>query len=580
MKVRALNAATEATRTAKLSDMRFGVDWEKRGTEYLSEDVIERAKQGNKQEKLKIQKCGSEAFQEVHEFAAAIREGKTTWEELDIDDADVRLKWAGLFHRRKKTPGRFMMRLKVPNGLLDSEQMRFFADSVGKYPVEVGVIDITTRQNIQLRGIELQDATDVIDGLYARGLSNLQSGMDNVRNLVGSPIAGIDPLEQFDTRELAKQIDAMITNNGKGNPRLTNLPRKFNIAVSGSRDDFAHTSINDIGLRPCPHKDTGEMGFNVIVGGYFSIKRVMESIPMDVWVKPEDAVAFCETMLTVFRDNGSRGDRQKARLIWLIEEWGMDTFRQRIVSEFEEMFPEKSGRIESAQPEPWAGTTFEKRDILGVHSQKQEGLSWVGVNVPAGRILPDDARAIADLADKYSGGEIRLTVEQNIILPNVENGRVAELLEEPFLNNGNYFVPSSEIDFPLSRGLVSCTGAQFCGVALIETKNRALELSKRLEKRLSLDKPVRIHWTGCPNSCGQAQVADIGLMGAPARVEKEIDGKIKKVAVEGVNIFLGGKVGENPFLGEVYKKGIPADYDSLMPVMEEILVGKFGAKSK
>jgi len=564
----------------KPSSGRFGSeDWPKSGTEYISEEAMEKAKAGNKQEKMKLAKDGAlTGFQEVHEFAAAIREGKTTWEELDIDDADVRLKWAGLFHRRKRTPGRFMMRLKVPNGVVTSEQMRFFAKSVGKYPVEVGVIDITTRQNIQLRGLELQDATDIIDGLYERDLSNVQSGMDNVRNLVGNPIAGLDPHEMIDTRPLCKSINDMITNSGKGNPAMTNLPRKFNIAVSGSRDDFAHTTINDIGLCPCPNKETGEMGFNVIVGGYFSIKRVMESIPMDLWVKPEDATDFCEVMLEVFRDNGDRGDRQKARLIWLIEKWGLDKFRDTVKEAFDAKFPSKAGALISSQPEPWKGTTWAKRDLLGVHEQKQDGLSFVGVNVPVGRILPDEANAIADLADRYSGGEIRLTVEQNLIFVNVKNEDVPKLLAEPFLNTGKYFVPGSAIDKPLTRGLVSCTGAQFCGIALIETKNRALELSKRLEEKLKLPRPVRIHWTGCPNSCGQAQIADIGLMGAPARVEKEVNGKIKKVAVEGVNIFLGGRVGEDPFLGDIHKKGVPADFDSLIPVMTEILKEKFDAE--
>eukprot|EP00471_Norrisiella_sphaerica_P001743 CAMPEP_0184487870 /NCGR_PEP_ID=MMETSP0113_2-20130426/10383_1 /TAXON_ID=91329 /ORGANISM="Norrisiella sphaerica, Strain BC52" /LENGTH=640 /DNA_ID=CAMNT_0026870293 /DNA_START=359 /DNA_END=2281 /DNA_ORIENTATION=- len=584
-----VNAAATATDiptevempTMKPSERKFGgKDWPKFGQEYLPEETIERAKAGNKIEKIKLAKCGTSAFQEVHEFAAAIREGKTTWEELDIDDADVRLKWAGLFHRRKRTPGRFMMRLKVPNGYVNSDHMRFFADSVGIYPVEVGVIDITTRQNIQLRGLELQDMTDLIDGLAERGLSNVQSGMDNVRNLVGSPIAGIDPEELIDTWPIAKEIDNMVTNHGKGNPKLASLPRKFNIAVSGSRDDFAHTSINDIGLRPCPNKETGEMGFNVIVGGYFSIKRVMESIPMNMWVKPEDAADFCETMLMVFRDHGSRGDRQKARLIWLIEDWGMEKFREKIIEEFDSMFPNKAGALLEAQPEPWAGTKHEKRDLMGVFAQKQDGLSFIGVNVPAGRILPDEARALADIADKYSGGDLRLTVEQNIIFPNVANDKVDAFLKEPLFNTGKFVIPKSDVDFPLSRGLVSCTGAQFCGIALIETKNRAVALTRKLEQRLSLDRPVRIHWTGCPNSCGQAQVADIGLMGAPARVEKEVDGKLKKVAVEGVNIFLGGKVGEDPFLGEVFKKGIPADEEYLLPVMEEILKTKFGATEK
>jgi len=169
-------------------------------------------------------------------------------------------------------------------------------------------------------------------------------------------------------------------------------------------------------------------------------------------------------------------------------------------------------------------------------------LKFVGINVPVGRILPEEARAFADLADKYSRGELRLTVEQNIILPNVKESDVDALLAEPILNTGKFRVPRGENDIPLSRGLVSCTGSQFCALALVETKQRADELTRILEGKLQIPKPVRIHWTGCPNQCGQSQIGDIGLMGAPARVERKVNGQIKKVAVEGVNIFVGGKV--------------------------------------
>ncbi|CAM9914292.1 unnamed protein product, partial [Discosporangium mesarthrocarpum] len=231
----------------------------KLSNDYLSPDALERSKKGNKFEKVKMAKPGDAMFTEVHELAAAVRSGKFTWEELNIDDADIRLKWAGMFHRRKRNPGTFMMRLKIPNGIMTSEQMRFAAECVSKYDSSVGVLDITTRMNIQVRGITLGDSSDVIHGFYERGLTTLMSGMDNVRNMVGSPIAGIDPLELIDTRPLCDAVNNMVTNNRKGNAALANLPRKFNIAISGSRDDFAHTMINDLGLQPVAHPETGEV---------------------------------------------------------------------------------------------------------------------------------------------------------------------------------------------------------------------------------------------------------------------------------------------------------------------------------
>eukprot|EP00172_Hildenbrandia_rubra_P001982 Plantae.Rhodophyta-Hildenbrandia_rubra.ctg2627.p1 GENE.Plantae.Rhodophyta-Hildenbrandia_rubra.ctg2627~~Plantae.Rhodophyta-Hildenbrandia_rubra.ctg2627.p1 ORF type:complete len:381 (-),score=87.61 Plantae.Rhodophyta-Hildenbrandia_rubra.ctg2627:695-1837(-) len=379
--------------------------------------------------------------------------------------------------------------------------------------------------------------------------------------MVGSPIAGIDPLELVDTRELCWKVNEMITGGRKGREELSNLPRKFNIAISGSRDDFSHTKINDIGLEPManPAKD-GEIGFNVHVGGFFSIKRNEEAIPMDVWLPQKDVVRFCEAVLLYFRDNGDRKNRQKSRLMYMLDQWGIENFRAGIGK----MMGYELERAVVPPAEYSEG--FERRDIQGVHPQKQEGLSWVCANVPAGRLHVQDFYDIANVADKYSKGEARVTVDQNVLFPNVANDQIESMLKEGLFERFKVY-PGK-----VSGGLVSCTGAQFCGIALIETKNRAIEMAKRLEEEIELEKQVRIHWTGCPNSCGQVQVADIGLMGAPARKE----GK----AVEGVNIFLGGKVGEQSELGAIYKKGVPCDFGDLIPALKDILVEKFGAKVK
>lgn len=534
---------------------------DKSGARFLPPEALEKAKTGSKHEKMKLEKCGSAMWTEVHELQKLLREGKTNWEDLNVDDIETRLKWAGLFHRKKRTPTKFMMRLKVPNGILNTEQMRYFVKAIEQYGDE-GCIDVTTRMNIQLRGVRLTEAADIVDNLYELGLTCLMSGMDNVRNMVGSPIAGIDPHELVDTRQLCTDINNMITNNRRGRADLANLPRKFNICVSGSRDDFAHTHINDIGLVPIANPNrNGDIGFNVEVGGFFSIKRNEKAIPMDVWLPQEDVVSFCEAALVCFRDNGDRKNRQQARLMYMLDQWGTEKFRDEVARYM--------GRTEPLDRavKPSYTDTWERRDVKGVHAQKQPGLSWVCATIPAGRLSASDMSSFADIADKYSNGEMRLTVEQNVLFPNVRNEELDEILSEPIFRK-----------FPIAPGrilgdLVSCTGAEFCGLALIETKNRAIALARRLDETVTVPRTVRMHWTGCKNSCGQVQVADIGLMGAPAR---SAQGK----AVEGVDIYLGGRIGEHPTLGQLVKKGIPCDMDTLLPVVQDLLVENFGAKVK
>jgi len=545
------------------------------GTSYLPAAAIEKAKVGNPIEKAKIAKDGTSAFTDVYEFAAQIRAGTLTWEEIEKADMDTRLKWVGLLHRSKRTPGRFMMRLRTPNGIVNADLMRFYADCVEPYGPEMGVVDITTRQNIQLRGVSVEDAPTIIDGLHARNQTSFQSALDNVRNLVGSPLAGIDELEMVDTRPICNALNDLISLNGetgeRGNPVWGNLPRKFNIAVSGGRDDFSHTHINDIGLNPAKHATTGEMGFNVILGGYISIKRVAHSVPLNMWIPADEksALDFTSALLRIFRDEGSRGDRQKARLMWLIEEYGIDQFKERLVKEM-------GGAVAFADEQPEATTPYTRRETLGVHSQPQSGLSRVGIHVPSGRLSPAECRDIADLADKYSEGEVRFTVEQNVILPNVPDEKVSALLKEPKLNGDSRMTvtPGHVVGHT-----VSCTGSQFCGLALVETKVNAERIAEKLDALITIDKPLRIHWTGCPNSCGQVQAADIGIMGAPAKKFDEASGKNK--AVPGCNLFIGGTIGEGATLSlDPYKKGIPLEDDSLLPELVEIAVEKFGATKK
>ncbi|MFN6246522.1 ferredoxin--nitrite reductase [Microcystis sp.] len=500
----------------------------------------------NKFEKFKAEKDGLAIKDELDHFA------QIGWEAMDKTDLEHRLKWVGVFYR-PVTPGKFMMRLRVPNGIISSEQMRVLGEIVQRYGDD-GNADITTRQNLQLRGIRIEDIPDIFQRLKSVGMTSVQSGMDNVRNITGSPMAGLDADELIDTRELVQKVQDMITNYGQGNYQFSNLPRKFNIAIEGGRDNSVHAEINDIAFVPA-YKE-GELGFNVVVGGFFSAKRCEAAIPMNVWVRPnQEVVDLCRGILEVYRDNGLRSNRQKSRLMWLIDEWGIEEFRTRVANHLG--YPLATAAEKDA-------IDWEKRDHLGVFPQKQEGLSYIGLCVPVGRLFADDMLDLARIAEVYGSGELRLTVEQNVIIPNIAAENMPTLLTEPLLAK---FTPNPT---PLQRALVSCTGAQFCNFALIETKNKAVDLIRQLDAELNIPRGVRMHWTGCPNSCGQPQVADIGLMGTKARK----DGK----TVEGVDLYMGGKVGKDAHLGSCVQKGIPCE--DLKSVLTSILIEQFGATPK
>lgn len=546
------------------------------GTSFLPADTVERAAAGNKIEKLKLEKDPTTAFTDVYEYAAAIRSGEYDFEAIAGDDINSRLKWTGLLSRFKRTPGRFMMRLRVPNGIVRSDALRLFADTLEPYGDEVGVADVTTRQNLQLRGLTLEDGADLTAKLGAHNLTSFQSALDNVRNVVGSPLAGLVD-EAVDTRPIANAINDLISldpaTETRGNPTWGNLPRKFNIAVSGGRDDFAHTYINDVGLEPAAHGETGEVGFNVVVGGYMSIKRVAESVPLDLWVPADaySATAVCEAILRVFRDEGDRKDRQKARLMWLVEAYGTEGFGEAVKAEVASYG--RGIRVEAAQPHEDAA--FERRATLGVNDQSDPALARVGIHVPAGRLSVAELRDLAGLADAYSAGEVRLTVEQNALLPNVPREKLASLLAEPALTLGRLSVDPGNV----LANMVSCTGSQFCPLAIIETKTKAERVMGLVDDRVTSEKPIRVHWTGCPNSCGQVQAADIGLMGAPAK-RANAEGKMKAVA--GVNIYVGGTIGEGGHLAmEPAMKGVPIDDEAeIADVLAKIMVDEFGAKRR
>merc|ERR1712176_359735 len=262
---------------------------------------------------------------------------------------------------------------------------------------------------IQLRGIRLHDVPEIFDKLASVDLTTIQSGMDNVRNVVGSPLAGIDPMEVIDTRPYANRINDWITDTRKGNLEITNLPRKFNVAVVGSSDAFEHPHINDLAYLPT-NDSNGNLGFNVEVGGFFSATRCENAQPLDAWIPEEQLEDMTRAVLTTFRDLGFRGNRQKCRMMWLIDELGMEEFRNQV----QQRMPGK--KLDRAIPNNLLDPDLPRRSYFGPNKQKQNGLNWVGILVPVGRLQADDFKDLARICEEYGEGEVRLTVEENVVI--------------------------------------------------------------------------------------------------------------------------------------------------------------------
>jgi len=470
----------------------------------------------NRIEELKLAKDGLDVLDDILRYAS-------TGAPIDSDDIE-RMKWYGVFYR-KQTPGFFMLRLRIPNGILTSQQMTEIGSLSNQFGR--GKIDITTRQNIQLRWVRIHDVPQIFESLRRVGLEYRQSGMDNVRNITGCPMAGLDPDELMDASPIAGAIQDVIV----GRKEFSNLPRKFNISVSGCRHDCATSQIHDLSLTPAV-KD-GRAGFNVMVGGMGG-EDADFARDLDVFVEPEKAAALCIGVIELFRDKGDREDRRRSRLRWLRETLGLETFRAELQA--------RAGTLERAgtsQIERFAG------DHLGVSPQKQPGLSSVGCLVPVGRVQGDDLLEFSRLAETYGSGELRLTNNQNILIVNVPEECLAALLKEPLLQKYSP-QPSAWM-----RRTVSCTGQDYCQFALLDTKGSAMEFAHRMDELLPRETAVRVHWSGCQRGCGQHHIGDIGLQAARRRVGDEV--------VDAADIFLGGRMGQDPRLAVPVLEAVPLD---------------------
>ena len=442
----------------------------------------------HKKETWKSELYGDEVREKILEFAA---EG---WESIPEDEREMwfsRFKFWGVFHQRTGQESYFMMRLTNANGRLQPGQLRAIGEVARDYaegPVENpefgdSWIDLTTRQSVQLHWIQLEDIPKIWEKLEAVGVTTRSSGGDTMRNISGSPVAGKDKHEVIETLPLLDRFQEEI----RGDDALCNMPRKFNISISGTPEGSAQDSLNDIGLEPARKSIDSEevLGFNVRVGGGLGGRKPRVARPLDVFVEPDDAFEVVRGFVELYHDHGDRQVRSKNRSRFFVDEHGTDWIRELLDEAYVDIDLRTAGDDIRDEYTYNAGrpTDDGKIDFTGVHEQ-QDGNRYVGLNVAVGRLPAEEAIELADLADEYGSGEIRLTRRQNPIIVDVEPERVDELLAEPLLAKHD---PNPNT---LVRGAMACTGTEFCSLALVETKARMAATLRWLRDNVELPDDV------------------------------------------------------------------------------------------
>jgi len=515
-------------------------------------------------ENWKDELYGNEIRDHLFEFA------EKGWDAIPEDEHDEwfeRFKWWGLYHQRKGQESYFMMRIGTPNGVLEPGQLRVVAEIADEYargPAENpefgdAYCDWTTRQSIQLHWIKLEDIPDIFEKLENNGLSAQQACGDSWRNIVGCPVAGKDTHEHIDAWPVAEELHETF----KGDDDHVNLPRKWKVSVTGCDQGCGQGDINDLAFEPAEKTVDGEtkLGFNVRVGGGLARKEPRFARNIDVWVPEERVTDVAGGLSALFRDHGDRDNRFNARIKFLVDEWGPEKVRKTLQDDYVDFELETAGADLRDQYTYNAGTG-EHGDHVGVHEQP-DGNYYVGLNVLVGRQGVDDVFELADLADEYGSGEVRLTQRQNIIVTDIPEADLDEFLAEDLLDT---YEPDPH---PFMRGSIACTGTEFCSLSIVETKNRQVRYARWLKDNVDVPDGVEdfhIHLSGCTASCAQPQIADISLRGMKTRKDGE--------PVEACDIGLGGGLGENPHFAEWVEMRVAADevpgyIQNLLSVFEE-----------
>jgi sulfite reductase (ferredoxin) len=460
-------------------------------------------------ERLKREKNPWEAMDEVRAFAAAGRESVLPeW-------ASAYFKWWGVYTQgdgagalggkggEGKATEYFMMRIAIPNGVASSEQAELIADIARKHGRDL--VDITVRQAIQLHWLTIEDLPQIIDRLDAAGLSPRGACGDVVRNVTGCPLAGLDADELIDASPFAIAAAGDLN----GNSELYNLPRKFKVSITGCSVWCSYPEINDIGLTPAVRGN--EVGFSLRVGGGLSADPHL-AVRLDAFVQQHQVAAVVRKITELFRDQqGLRVSRDRARMkhLFLREGWTAETF-------LADLNRRLGYQLDPAVEEKIPDDIY--RDHVGIHRQRQPGLCYVGLSVLRGRMTGTQLSAVAALAARYGNGQLRTTVMQNLVVVNVPANQAQELARE--LEALGLPVQGSSF----WRGAIACTGSEFCKLAITETKGFTRWIVDELEERLpGFDQQLKLHVTGCPNSCGQHWIADIGMEGKKIKHEGRLE---------------------------------------------------------
>lgn len=493
------------------------------------------------EEKAKREKAPEDLWDELVARAAAGEFPKGT---------DVFLtKFYGMFHVAPAQDS-FMCRLRFAGGAMRSWQMRGLADLADRYAG--GYSDVTTRANLQLREIKANDPVHVLMGLRDLGIINYGAGGDNIRNVTASPLSGIDSQELIETLPLARDMHYHIMHHRE----LFGLPRKFNIAFDGGGAISALEDTNDIGFTAVRAAGDGlaeGVYFQLTLGGITGHRDFAR--PTGVLLEPKECVEVASAIVRVFLRSGNRTDRKRARLKYVLDEWGFEKFLEEVESELDRTL--RRAALDACEPR----NSDHRQAHVGVHGQKQVGMSYVGVALPVGRLTSDQLRGLASLADRYGSGEIRLTVWQNLLIPNIADRDIDEVLVA---------IEEMGLDWQASSiraGLIACTGAAGCKYAAAPTKQNALTIADYVEERLELDVPVNIHLTGCHHSCAQHYIGDIGLIAANVENPLDPDGD----TVSGYHLFVGGGYGQRQGIGRELFTSVP--FDDVPPRVAALLQG-------
>jgi len=482
-------------------------------------------------ERLKQEKNPWECLDEIRDFAAA---GHSSIPEAWIK---TYFRWWGVYTQgdgvgaiggaggEGKAVGYLMLRIRLSGGALSSRQLRAIAHLSERYAR--GSADITVRQNIQLHWVAIEDLPQVLDTLFATGLTSMSTCGDVTRNITGCPLAGLDAHELCDATPLIHQATDLLV----GNADYYNLPRKYKISISGCRDWCSYPEINDLAFTPVVRESGSrrEIGFSIRVGGGLSTDPHL-AVRLNAFVPWERVIPVTRAVSELFRDSADlRENRERARLkfLFLQHGWTAESF-------LEEVERRAGFTLDPAVPEEVPADIF--RDHTGVRPQKQPGLFYVGAAVLRGRITPEQMRVAADLAERYGSGELRTTNTQNLVIVNVPTAGTRAVVDG-LEDEGLRVVASG-----FWRGAVACTGTEFCKLAITETKSFTRWLVEELDERLpAFDQQLKLNVTGCPNSCGQHRIADIGLEGKKIKVNGGLE--------DAYYFCLGGAVGEHAAFG-------------------------------